>query len=421
MKHEISHGKGHIRPEEFKATFEGLMEKLVDSRAIVHPSAFSALAEFIHLSATEYTPKDHVQERIKEIIEKRITYVISRQDNDECGKFKPFSGIDGLCQWGIIAKYLGINYDLTPESLEKHPLITDKTNRDLRLILNFEFHHFDYEGELESRGDFMPLDLIYFCELNRISEFLEGRVLGDLEQMCIMPEIRKATPEESTQRLQQMKQELEQRKREGYETRQDQELIELLENELNGKKNEGVTYIGHWENSEGVILCYPDITSSVIPRQPHSTQEVKDYLGKKLEGVLKTYCDEECFDLATQILYRRNRVKGFIGQDIKIPKQLVEQDDTTFSTLDPQEIRMWLDNMVTVFGPHDIGSELFLPTNLKPQEYRLYRTINEAMEYIRKGVLTYDTEEKRQLLVNSQPPTLDGSINALLLPGPSQL
>jgi hypothetical protein len=407
--------------DDFMQTFDSLMRKLVDSMSASHPGPMiSPLSDFVQVTGLDYTPSDRVRDKIREQVEKRIVRTLMQQKCEDIGRHEPFELVGELCQWGIIANQLGISYDLEPRKLDGYfedPLMDmDGLSTNIADVLNFELHHFDYKGELKYLGPFLPLDIIYFAELNGITGSLEGRLISDLDDRCRIPEIRQATPDEARQRLEYFRE----RKKDGHE---DVDFdIEKLEHLLDGDPDKAKGWTFYWNDSDGVELVFPRLTperaESLIPRQPHTTETVRRYLGPELEAALAKHCEKGRYkhgrhDEVTEVLYRRNRVKDFLGGDIKVPKELAEHDDAEFSTTDPKAIKMWVENMVAVFGPKDIGCELVLP-NLSKEEYRVYRTIKKAMQYVRQGHLTYDTEEKRQMLTTSFSPLSE--LPRMLLP-----
>jgi hypothetical protein len=400
MSDELELANGHIKPEEFNAVLDSLLYKLVNSRAISYPSLFSPLTDFIKITGSDYVPSVGVQTKIREQVEERIERITRLQSYEMAGKFEPFEDIGELCEWGIVASHLEISYDI--DKVNDDPELAAMSGK-LSDILNFELHHFNYDSEFDEFGTFLPLDIVYFAKLNGIIDCLEGRTLSEIDERCAIPDFREATSDESRQHLDDLKEELTERVSQGYENLSENEIgIEILEKLLDGPDGKKGNDRFNWKDSDGTMLCYPDVTQNTIdsltPRQPQSTSEVKEYLSQRLETALVEYCAKGYHDDATEIAYRRNRVKDFLGSDINVPQKLAEHDDDVFSSVDPKEVRMWINNMVTVFGPHDMGSELALPTNLNKKEYRLFRSLTKAMEYIKKGDLTYDTQDKRQLL-----------------------
>ncbi len=409
MEYKINKPKGHFKPEEVESIFSSLMGKLVRSESVDVPGIILPLVEFLELSEIDYVPDDETKEIIKKTVERRIRDVLL--NSQELNLYAPVEGLEKMCQLGIVAKKLGIDYDLNPEVKPYHSggqLITPEIRRDLEIILNFELHHFKYENEnprdLRTFGTFLPLDLIYFAELNGIVGCLEGRTVDSCYEAHNVREVRVATKQEALEYAKSQREK--NSKKAGDEAKLEAIGLDIFEKQIHGEFREGVTIRAKWEVSDGVYLCHPDVSGGDIPRKPLSTRDVREYLGNKLEKVLAAYCELGSFNAATEIIYRRNKVKDFLGGDINIPPKLAEHDATTFRETDPKKIISWIDEMVGMFGPSDTESELSLPLSLTKQEYRLYRTIRQAIIYVRRGALTYDTPEKKNLMADTLAPYL---------------
>lgn len=399
----------HITPKEFLPTLSSLVEKIFRGSKGYSEHFLKNIADFINLTRVPYVPKREISDRIKQRVEETIQRVIYVQENHECGRCEPWGYLQRLCTWGIIAKHLGVQYEFDPALLP---------------IIDFELHHFDYEGEFNRFGTFLPLDIIYFAKINGQAEFLEGRQVNPLDERCKVRQVRKATKEEIEKELSKRQEKLSEYSGEEGDEIPDQErlVIELLQKYLNNKTPDEkelnlLEFYGPicWNTDDHDVL-YLDNPNVKLPRRAQTPAQVKEFLGKRLEEALLQYHQQGKQEKATEILYRRNRVKDFLGGDIKIPHELAGHDDDYFVGLDPREVSMWIDNMVTVWGPQDMHSELALPNNLTPKEYRLYRNIVKAIEILRRGMLTYDTPEKRALLINTDLPALQEGIAQKLLP-----
>jgi len=433
--------------EEFMTTFDNLFRKL--PLCLIEP-----LVDFIVFAGIEYTPCDADKKRIRSAVEESITHAIIRQLDPEAGRDEPIETIEGMCQMGIIASHLGIHYDLEPQDLGmyydlimEHPSL----NRDIRYILNFELHHFNYKdglgGDLDFLETFLPLDIIYFAQLNGFAGYLESHIIGELDEHVKAREFRYASEDEARAHLAKMKKEA------GYPgdcnltpiygaLEADDPRLEYW-GELGEKKILRLEYelgmapethlsagtisalkklLGEkdfsWVDSNGITLIYPPGEEKFSRgRESHSMSQIRKYLGADLETALAKRCEENrpiSYGKMTEILYRRNRVKAFLGGDIKIPRELARHDDAELSAIDPKKITDWIERMVANWGAYDIGSELNLPLTLTKTEYRMFRAIKLAMEYVKEGELSYDTPEKRQLLARSGE-YLSGMPSLLLL------
>ena len=393
----------NITPKEFLPTLSSLIEKIFRGSKGYSKDFLKNIADFVNLTRVPYVPGREFSNRIKQRLEETTQRVTYNAESPESGRCEPWGSLQGLCTWGIIAKHLGIQYDFDPALLP---------------IIDFELHHFDYEREFRNFGNFSPLDLIYFAKINDQAEFLEGRQINPLDERCRNVEIRKATPDEIRKKISDTTIEMNQMLDEEMPAYQ-REI-----NFLNGVLSEGDKYVDSkdimdsisWEVNPKLVVYTHVFPKEKVPRKPHTPAQVKEFLGKRLEDALLQYHQQGEQEKATEILHRRNRVKDFLGGDIKIPPELAGHDDAYFVGLDPREISMWIDNMVTVWGPQDMRSELALPSSLTAKEYRLYRNIVKAIEILRRGTLSYDTPEKRLLLINTDLPALQKGIAQKLLP-----
>lgn len=416
--------QGALSTEEFLPTLSNLVSKLVESGNVMeYPFELVApISEYIQVSGIRYKPSSATVKELRKEIEQDSQRIVNGAAHAGNGRIEPWWGLEKLIGKVLIAHQLGVEYEI---------------DHGLMDVVDFELHHFDYEGAFEKCDTLLPLDLLYFAKLQGHNDLLESRLINPLDARCNSPLIREATRDEVQQRLQEISEEY----CEEFSSPEEGYAIEALEAHLRGKRPkfmrdlmnakpaEGnellqIFVVGlmnshtnqHWENENGEVLYIGKAASIAQRRTPKSNKEIKQYLGSDLESQLKRYCEKGEQETATLILYRRNRVKDILGGDIKIPSDLAVHDGNGFSSMKPEEILMWVDNMVTVWGTSDIYSELALPTSISKKEYRVYRVVKKAMEYIRQGVLTYDTPEKRAMLPQGVLPQLVGNVQLLLPP-----
>ena len=401
---------GHFTEEEMPKILASLFEKLIYSQAGDHPTIINPLADFVYLSKIPVQLDENTIRIIKDDVESAIYRSLHAQEERNEGRFEPHHSVDQVCYWGIVATHLEIPYSLDSETLKRHPLKNSESTSNIADILNFELYHYNYEEFLESPFDFLPLDIIYFAQINGLLNSLERQLISPLSQKCAIPEVRQATVDETIEYLQTEIQRIEEKI--GYQ--QDAEDIPPLKKEITEieqkiaqARTTGKVDLEHvWETSLGTVLCYPTTEEFAQSgfnhmRKQHSLADVKNYLGPRLETKITNWSKQNDHEDATHALYRRNRVKAFLGSDINIPRSLAQEDDNKFSSTNPLELMDWVNNMVQRFSPHDMGTELVIPSTLNKKEYRMYRVIKKTMDFIYRGALTYDTQEKRSLLVKS--------------------
>ncbi|MBU1004394.1 MAG: hypothetical protein KJ561_01045 [Nanoarchaeota archaeon] len=354
---------------------EGMMAKLVPKQlhngCHGYTSAISKMAEFIALTGFPYN-HDEIKHEFDIMIPNFTRLVMEAREHEMAGYHDPISHSLEVPRWGSIANQLSLPFQF---------------DERLMPIFDFEFYHYDYKGDSQFTSpldDFPTLDLIRAAQLYGFADSLKEKQRDNpYDARCHERAARKATEadihryckDESEKRL----------------------AFAIMKSDKDGIDMS-------FQAEDGTILYLRNAPEP--PRQIHTFADIQHNLNGRLVQIVKACCDKgedaersyRLYEQATNMLYRRNLVKGFLGSDVAIPEQLVEHHRTFWSAFDLEQVRRNAIRSVSEYTPHSLSYALSIPENMTRAEYCFFRYMGAFVSLSRRGTLLFDTDEKKEQL-----------------------